>query len=56
MCYSIKCHVCGDSETELYICDICSREFCDTCQAPFNIHSQIDFPCCDSCYNTNDDD
>jgi hypothetical protein len=45
-----ECHCCG-YETELeMVCEKCDDFYCENCSAPFTIHTQIDYNCCESCY------
>lgn len=48
---SLKCHICGGKAE--YKCEKCEEPHCETCQAPYNQFSQIDYDCCESCYNSN---
>ena len=53
----IECRCCSNKETdeEMDICRQCEQEFCVSCQAPYNQFSQIDFPCCMNCYESDKD-
>ena len=46
-----QCHCCGGITEKEWICDRCGEFYCDNCSAPFTIHTQIDYPCCEYCYN-----
>lgn len=46
----LPCHICGGKSN--FTCERCDEYMCENCQAPYNQFSQIDYNCCDSCYNT----
>jgi hypothetical protein len=46
-----KCHIC-ESHTEIeWVCEKCDEYYCEDCCAPFNMHTQIDYNCCERCSN-----
>lgn len=44
-----QCHICGRDTEREWVCDRCNEFYCDNCSAPFTLHNQIDYPCCESC-------
>jgi len=53
--FQVYCHICGNVTYYDWICDRCGKHYCGYCDAPFTIHTQIDYPCCISCYNNDVD-
>ena len=49
--FQVYCHICGNVTDTDWICARCGEHYCDDCGAPFTIHTQIDYPCCVSCYD-----
>lgn len=48
--FQIYCHICGQLTDPEWICERCGEHYCERCSAPYNIHTQIDYNCCSSCY------
>jgi len=44
-----KCHICGRTENELFICRTCGNPVCYHCTMPYNQFTQIDYDLCTVC-------
>ena len=44
-----ECHICGNTEYELFECQRCHELFCSDCKAVYNQFTMIDYDCCKAC-------
>jgi len=51
-----SCHICGNTNGEIHLCEICDETFCESCSATYNQFSQIDYNCCEDCASRNYED
>jgi hypothetical protein len=45
------CEICYGRPSDLYICEVCDKFYCDDCACRFSMKNQIDYNCCIYCAN-----